>query len=245
MTVTKIDPKSIKIVAFDLDGTLTQHKSPLEPASKQLLDELSKKYKLLMVGAGACRRIFNQMGEYPLEIIGNYGLQYAVYDADKKDIVIASEQTLPCDRESVTARVESMREKYGMTKYWGDSVEFHASGAVTIPCIGTKAPIDEKLAYDPTREKRRAIYEDVKALFPEYTVFVGGSSSFDMVPAPYDKYYALDVYCRENGLTHENVLYVGDDYGPGGNDEAVFKSDFAAVAIDDYHTTPEILKFLL
>ena len=146
---------------------------------------------------------------------------------------------------SLTYTFESMREKYGMTKYWGDSVEFHASGAVTIPCIGTKAPIDEKLAYDPTREKRRAIYEEVKALFPEYTVFVGGSSSFDMVPAPYDKYYALDVYCRENGLTHENVLYVGDDYGPGGNDEAVFKSDFAAVAIDDYRTTPEILKFLL
>ena len=56
MTVKNIDPKNIKIVAFDLDGTLTQHKSPLEPASKQLLDDLSKKYKLLMVGAGACRR---------------------------------------------------------------------------------------------------------------------------------------------------------------------------------------------
>ena len=42
MTVKNIDPKNIKIVAFDLDGTLTQHKSPLEPASKQLLDDLSK-----------------------------------------------------------------------------------------------------------------------------------------------------------------------------------------------------------
>ncbi|MBQ9080911.1 MAG: HAD family phosphatase [Clostridia bacterium] len=238
-------PRNIKLIAFDLDGTLTQHKSPLEPSARRLLDELSAKYKLLMVGAGACRRIFNQMESYPIDIIGNYGLQCAVYDAEKRDIVITAEHTKPCDRESVTARVEQLRQKYGMTKYWGDSVEFHASGAVTIPCIGTKAPIDEKLAYDPDRSKRRAIYEEVKALFPEYTVFVGGSSSFDMVPAPYDKYYALDSYCRENGLKHENVLYVGDDYGNGGNDEAVFESDFPAVAIDDYRTTPEILKFLL
>lgn len=240
-----IDVSKIRLVAFDLDGTLTQHKSPLEPKTRDMLTALSKKYKLLMVGAGACRRIFNQMEGFPIDIIGNYGLQYAIYNESTKDIEIAKENVLPCDKDSVSERVEALRQKYGMTKYWGDSVEFHASGAVTIPCIGTKAPIDEKLAYDPTRAKRRAIYNDVKEIFSEYTVFVGGSSSFDMVPAPYDKYYALDLYCRENGLSHENVLYVGDDYGSGGNDEAVFKSDFPTVAIDDYTKTPEILEFLL
>ena len=240
-----IDVNKIKLVAFDLDGTLTQHKSPLEAKTRKMLESLSKKYKLLMVGAGACRRIFNQMEGFPIDIIGNYGLQYAIYNESTKDIEIAKESVLPCDKDSVSERVEALRQKYGMTKYWGESVEFHASGAVTIPCIGTKAPIEEKLAYDPTRKKRRAIYEDVKQIFSEYTVFVGGSSSFDMVPAPYDKYYALDLYCRENGLDHENVLYVGDDYGNGGNDEAVFKSDFPTVAIDDYTKTPEILDFLL
>lgn len=240
-----IDASKIRLVAFDLDGTLTQHKSPLEAKAREMLTALSKKYKLLMVGAGACRRIFNQMEGFPIDIIGNYGLQYAIYNESTKDIEIAKENVLPCDKDSVSERVEALRQKYGMTKYWGDSVEFHASGAVTIPCIGTKAPIEEKLAYDPTREKRRAIYADVKEIFSEYTVFVGGSSSFDMVPAPYDKYYALDLYCRENGLAHENVLYVGDDYGSGGNDEAVFLSDFPTVAIDDYTKTPELLEFLL
>lgn len=47
------------------------------------------------------------------------------------------------------------------------------------------------IAFDPDRAKRRAIYEDIKQVFSEYTVFVGGSSSFDMAPAPYDKAYAL------------------------------------------------------
>ena len=49
----------IKLIAFDLDGTLTQHRTKLAPENKAVLDELSKKYKLLMVGAGTCERIFN------------------------------------------------------------------------------------------------------------------------------------------------------------------------------------------
>ena len=48
----------IKVVAFDLDGTLTQHKTKLTPENRAALEKLAEKYKLLMVGAGTCRRIF-------------------------------------------------------------------------------------------------------------------------------------------------------------------------------------------
>lgn len=245
MDIRTTDKADIKLVAFDLDGTLTQHKSGLNEKNRALLDRLAQKYKLLMVGAGACRRIFNQMGHYPIDIIGNYGLQYAEYDAAKQDIVIIDEKVLPCDRDSVTARTETLRVRYGFTEYTGESVEFHASGAVTIPILGTAAKIEDKLAFDPSRGKRRKIYRQVCALFPEYTVFVGGSSSFDMVPAPFDKYHSLDLYCRDKSLEHKNILYVGDDYGPGGNDEAVYKSDIPFVPVDDYTRTPELLSFLL
>ena len=49
----------IKVIAMDLDGTLTQHKTPMTPECRATLEALSKKYKLLMAGAGMCRRIFN------------------------------------------------------------------------------------------------------------------------------------------------------------------------------------------
>ncbi len=232
----------IKVLAFDLDGTLTQHKTPLSPEHRAVLDRLSQKYKLLMVGAGMCRRIFTQMGNYPIDIAGNYGLQTAKYDAELQDIVIVEDNVLPCDRESVDRRVTALREKYGYTQYTGDNVEYHASGCVTFPLLGTKADPADKLAFDPDRSKRRAFYEDVKAAFPEYTVFVGGSSSFDMAPAPFNKYYALDKFCRENGYLHSEVAYVGDDYDLGGNDESVYLSDFPFVTIDDYRDFPEVMK---
>ena len=66
-----------------------------------------------------------------------------------------------------------------------------------------------------------------------------------MTPKPYDKRYALELFCRENGLEHENVVYIGDDYGYGGNDESVYVSDFPYLTIDDYRLFPETVSVLL
>jgi len=235
----------IKVVAMDLDGTLTQHRQPLDEAHRETLNKLAQKYKLLMVGAGQVMRIFNQMEKFPVDIIGNYGLQYGKYNAATESIDVVRDLEFSVDKMAVEKKVAILREKFGFTDYAGDSVEFHPSGCITFPILGTKAKIEDKLAFDPDREKRRKIYDQVASAFSEYTVFVGGSSSFDMAPKPYNKYYALDAYCKENNLKHENIVYIGDDYGTGGNDEAVYKSDFPYLTIDDYRDFPEIVKHLL
>lgn len=240
-----MDASMIKLVAFDLDGTLTQHKTKLSKEHRAVLDALGQKYDLLMVGAGMCRRIFEQMDRYPIDILGNYGMQLALYRKDLQDIEIVENISLPCDRDSVEKRVTMLRKKYGFTEFAGENVEFHSSGAVTIPLLGTNAKQEDKLCFDPDRTKRRAIYEDVKQIFSDYIVFVGGSSSFDMTPAPYNKAYALEKYCDQRGIAHSQVVYVGDDYGPGGNDESVYKSDFHFIKVDNYLDFPQLMEPLL
>ena len=235
----------IKVIAMDLDGTLTQHKTPLSPEHRAVLAELSKKYKLLMVGAGQVMRIFNQLEQFPIDIIGNYGMQYGVYNAGTKNIDIVRDDAAGCDKPQITEKINALREKYGFTAYAGETVEFHPSGCVTFPILGTKAKQEDKLSFDPDRSKRRKIYDDVVNVFKDYCVFVGGSSSFDMAPRPYDKYYALDLYCKENGLSHNEVVYIGDDYGLGGNDESVYKSDFHYITIDNYLDFPQKVAPLL
>ncbi len=235
----------IKLIAMDLDGTLTQHKTLLSEEHREILSKLSKKYKLLMAGAGMCRRIFEQMGRFPIDILGNYGMQYAEYNPETKDIEIIFNEVRDVDRESVERRVTMLREKYGFTEFRGDNVEYHASGCITFPVLGAKALQEDKLAFDPDRKKRRAIYEDVKSVFSDYTVFVGGSSSFDMAPFPFDKAYALGKYCDERGIKHSEVVYIGDDYGEGGNDESVYKADFNYLKIDDYRDFANVVKELL
>lgn len=235
----------IKVVAFDLDGTLTQHKSKLSEETRKMLDCLGARYKLIMVGAGVCNRIFEQMNRYPIDIIGNYGMQYAVYDHETASLRFIRDEKYACDRERVAKTVAELRKKYGWLEFKGEGVEFHASGAVTIPILGTDADLSDKLVYDPDRKKRRAIYEEVCATFPEYTVFVGGSSSFDMVPKPFNKFYALELFAKEYGFSYDEIAYVGDDYGPGGNDESVYQSDIPFFCVDNYREVANVLKPLL
>ena len=240
-----MDKSKIKVIAMDLDGTLTQHKQHPSEECKATLVALSQKYKLLMVGAGQVYRIFNQLEQFPIDIIGNYGLQYATYNPETKDLDIVRDLSFPCDREAVEAKVTALREKHGFTEFAGENVEYHPSGCLTFPVLGTKAKQEDKLAFDPDRKKRRAFYNEVVEAFDDYVVFVGGSSSFDMAPKPYNKFHALDLYCKEQGLEHENVVFVGDDYGLGGNDESVYLSDVPFICVDDYRDFPKLMQDLL
>ncbi|MBQ9703347.1 MAG: phosphomannomutase, partial [Clostridia bacterium] len=126
-----MDISKIKVIAMDLDGTLTQHKEKLSLEHRAVLDELAKKYKLIMAGAGQVGRIFNQMNQYPIDIIGNYGLQYGIYDKNDKSIHVVRDLSFPVDKEAIENKVTYFRNKYGFTEYRGDNVEYHVSGCIT------------------------------------------------------------------------------------------------------------------
>jgi len=234
--------KNIKLIATDLDGTLTQHRENIIERNREAISLLAKKYKFLIVGAGDAERIYNQINKFDCEIIGNYGMQFGKFNKQNNRFEILKDEIYPVDKDDITEKVIYLRNKYDFQEYKGDIVEFHKSGCITIPLIGTKAIQKDKLSFDPTKERRRKIYSEVVSLFPNYNVFVGGSSSFDMTPKPYNKYYALDLYCKEHGIGHDEVIYTGDDYGFGGNDESLYKSDFNFIKVDNYLEYPDIMR---
>lgn len=229
-----------KLIAFDLDGTLTQHKSKLEDYNRKLLAELQKKYRCLIVGAGSCERIYKQMNEFPIEIIGNYGMQQSKIAGGK--LVLVKNDSYIADRSFFDSTVARLRVLTGYCKYAGDSVEYHPSGAVTFPLIGTAAKLEDKLNFDPDGAKRRAIYPVVADAFCEYNCFVGGSSSFDIVKKQYDKYSALMEYAKNNGINKKDILFVGDDFDRGGNDEQVKTGGIECVIVKDYRRVRQYLQ---
>ena len=71
--------EKIKLIAMDLDGTLTQHRETLTKEARAALDALGKKYRLLMVGAGQVGRIFRQMDAPVHEYFRELKLRRALY----------------------------------------------------------------------------------------------------------------------------------------------------------------------
>ncbi|MFT0531229.1 HAD hydrolase family protein [Castellaniella hirudinis] len=230
--------KKYRLVALDLDGTLTQHRSPLEPHCRQILESLQQKFKLVMVCAGGCERVRRQLGGLEIDILGYYGIQASVA-ADGFQIKPAG-FVRPPDKDGILNCVAGLRKRFGFLDYAGESAEFHDSGVVTFPLLGQRAALDQKLIFDPDRAVRRKIYADVVAAFPDYNVFIGGSSSFDLVPKPYDKYHALEGYLSRVEVSPDEVIYFGDDFGFGGNDSPIGSSDLDCVVVDDYRSFPTL-----
>jgi len=211
---------------------LTQHRSKLDCDNTRLLNELGKKYKLVMMAAGSCERVYKQMNQYPIDIVGNYGLQRSTISNEK--MVIVKNESYDVDIDHIKSRINDIRINTGYIDYLGDSVEFHKSGLITFPLLGTEANIEDKLAFDPKGLKRSAIYDYVAEVFSEYNCFIGGSSSFDISQKKYNKYNALLDYCNDIGVSINNVLFVGDDFKKGGNDEPIKINGVHHIVVTDY-----------
>jgi len=231
-----------KLICFDLDGTLTQHRTKLDDKNRSVLERLSKKYKLLMVGAGTARRIYDQLGQFPIDVLGNFGMEDARI-IDGKFTMVREDKAYP-DREYFNKVIGMLRKKYGHDDYKGESVEFHPCGMVTVPLLGTKADIKDKLVFDPDRKKRRLMYEEIKSYFPEYAVYIGGSSSFDFIDAKYNKYLATMRYAEEHGIKKQEILFVGDDFEDGGGDSHVRLGGMDYVNITHYTELESKLEYL-
>ena len=235
--------KQKKLLVFDLDGTLSNHRCPMPEESRALLDALGKKYHLVMCGAGNVARVFNQMGKYPIDLVGNYGMMHA--KVENGELVITKKVVADIDKEFFLRETNRLREKYGYTEYAGEPIEWHPSGMVTFALLGTKAKKEDKLVFDPDRAKRRVMYPEVLEIFKDYTVFIGGSTSFDIVAKQYNKYDATMEYAKMHGYTKEQVLFMGDDMGDGGGDSHIRLGGIDYIHILDYTKIPEMLAFLL
>ena len=236
--------KQKKLICFDLDGTVTNHRTPITPENKAVLDKLmaNPEYKVIMVGAGNARRIFDQMNGYAIDIVANYGMQEATV-VNGEFVEVRNDQCQP-DREFFLKTAQIVRDRYGFTEYVGESVEFHPAGMVTLGLLGSKAKTEDKLVFDPDKSKRRAIYKDVCELFKGYSVFIGGTTSFDITQIQYNKYDAVMNYAHKHGYTRDQVLFVGDDFGDGGGDSHIRLAGMDYIHITDFTKLPERMSFL-
>lgn len=194
---------------------------------------LQEYYSLVIVGAGSCFRISKQLRSLSVDIIGQYGLELAHHNYGQP-LQYIYKNSITVDIDYFTHKIFKLRKKFNCLDYIGNSLEIHASGIVTFPILGTDAHISDKLCFDPDRAKRRLIYKDVVNSFPDHNVFIGGTSSFDIAPKEYDKYKALNRYIEERDMRPDEVVYFGDDYGVGGNDESIYLSNIDFIKVDDF-----------
>ena len=161
-----LDVSKIKVIAMDLDGTLTQHKQHMTPENRAALEALAKKYKLVMAGAGQVMRIFNQLEQFPIDIIGNYGLQFGTPHCPVKPATLravnSNGETVPLRAliphqlkhawidhfETKTAEeyMQKARRGFPLSQQYGE--EFLRNAVRFFFCINERTPEKEEILKD-------------------------------------------------------------------------------------------------
>jgi hydroxymethylpyrimidine pyrophosphatase-like HAD family hydrolase len=116
---------------------------------------------------------------------------------------------------------------------------------VTFGLLGTKALTADKVKFDPDRAKRRAMYDEVCRIFKDYSVYIGGSTSFDFAGKRYNKYDATLDWARRHGYGLEDIVFIGDDFADGGGDSHARIKGMDCIVINDYRKFPAAVQVLL
>lgn len=244
-----------RLVAFDLDDTLAPSKSAIDPRIGDLLIGLAERVEVAIISGGQLQQfraqVVDRLPESSDEVLSHVhllptcGTQY--YRIQGGGIVTVYAHVLTDDEKSrAIAAVEGEARRLGLweAETWGDILEDRGS-QITFSALGQRAPLEAKIAWDPTGAKKSSLREAVAAQIPDLEVRSGGSTSVDITHSGIDKAYGMRQLAEQTGIALEDMLFVGDRLDPDGNDYPVLAIGVPCHAVTGWQDTAEYLNALL
>ena len=244
-----------RLVAFDLDDTLAPSKSAIDPRIGELLIALAERVEVAIISGG-------QLGQFTAQVVDRLpeasddvlsrlhlmptcGTQY--YRLTPAGIETVYARTLSDDQKArALAAVEEEARRLGLweAQTWGAILEDRGS-QITFSALGQTAPVDAKMAWDPTGEKKSALRDAVAARVPDLEVRSGGSTSVVITERGIDKAYGMRQLSDQTGIALDDMLFVGDRLDEAGNDYPVLAMGVECQAVEGWPDTAEFLEKLL
>lgn len=85
--------------------------------------------------------------------------------------------------------------------------------------------------WDPDFAKRKAMKALLDALIPEFSVHFGGATSIDVTRPGVDKACGIRKLRDTLGIAIDEMIFVGDDLFPGGNDYPAAEAGAASIQV--------------
>ncbi len=244
-----------KLVAFDLDDTLAPSKQAVDPRMARLLLDLAARVEVAIISGGQLAQFTAQVVERlpdaspdllsHLHLLPTCGTQYYRVGPEGIRTVYAHALTEDEKTRALTA-VEEEARRLGLweARTWGPILEDRGS-QITFSALGQQAPLDAKIAWDPTGAKKNALREAVAARIPDLEVRSGGSTSVDITHRGIDKAYGMQQLAEQTGISLDEMLFVGDRLDPDGNDYPVLALGVTCHAVEGWQDTADYLDTLI
>ena len=226
---------------FDVDGTLTPSRQKIDKEFSKFFSNFCKNNEVYLVTGSDRDKTVDQMGKTL------YNKAMRVYNCsgnsvwEKTKNVRTSEWNCPC---KLSSYLELELNASNFTPKTGIHIE-ERPGCVNFSILGRKATFEERQLYvswDQKMEERDRLAQNIRRLFPDLSVTVGGETGIDIAPKGHDKSQILQDF-----ETHDTITFFGDKTFVGGNDysiaHAIITKELGEVhQVSDYKETWNILK---
>lgn len=248
-------PAQIRMIAFDLDDTLAESKSPLSPEMARTFTQLLALRAVCIISGGRFEQFDTQvLANLPAEanlaelhLMPTCGTRYLrhvdgqwreIYAHDLSD----NEKQRAISALASSARALGLWEPDEVVR--GARIEDRGS-QITYSALGQQASVADKKGWDADGSKRERLRAAVAEQLPDLEVRAGGSTSIDITRRGIDKAYGITSLANQTGLGLDEMLFIGDRLLPGGNDYPVAELGVACHAVSGPQDTIEYLQQLI
>ena len=230
----------MKKFIFDVDGTLTPSRSPIDPEFRIFMLKFAWENDVYFVTGSDRQKTLEQVGE---DLYNNCKRVYNcsgsdVYEGDKN--VYRDDWELPKEVESFLYDEldysQFMIRNGNHIERRPGGVNFTILGRAEDPFIGR----DRYVEWDRQTNERQDIAERIRNQFPDLTVAVGGQTGLDIGPKGADKSQILRDFSEDDEL-----YFFGDRTEKGGNDytlaEGVKSRGGKSYKVDTWKDTQKLL----
>lgn len=219
----------IRLVAFDLDGTLAVSKQAIQDNMGEGLADLLEVAHVAVISGGdwpqfekqIARRLPARADLSKLWMMPTSGtkLYKKNSNGDGEWQLVYAELFSEETKAAILQAFDASLEATGFTpeQTWGERIEDRGS-QITFSALGQDAPISAKRSWDPDFAKRKVIQADLRTRLPDLSINMGGTTSIDITKKGVDKGYGLRRLRDASGIPLEQMMFIGDAIFPGGND---------------------------
>ena len=241
-----------KLIVFDLDGTLAESKSSVDPEMSGLLHDLLGIVKVAVISGGDWPQFEKQVvSKLPhderlreLSLLPTCGTKFYQYSGTWKRLY--EEDFTAEEREKI---LSSLKKAIGLAgfkieKLWGEQVEDRGS-QITFSGLGQHAPLEEKEKWDRDFAKRKKIKAILDKSIPEFSVRIGGSTSIDITKPGIDKAYGIRKLRDLLHVSLQEMIYIGDALFVGGNDYPAEKAGVESIPVKGPDETKRVIQTII
>lgn len=243
-----------RLIIFDLDGTLTESKSPLDREMSQLLTKLLRKKEVAVISGCAYKQFETQFLKNlncPTELLKKLYLfptcSTSFYKhTDRWENIYKEELSIEEKSRIIYAFSKSLKEASFelIDQPYGNIMEDRGS-QITFSALGQQAPIEIKKRWDPHFKKRMELKGILERHIPEYEIRIGGTTSIDITRKGIDKAYGISQIEKHLGFKKEEMIYIGDALFEGGNDYPVKQTGIDCIETTGHEGTKKIIRDII